>query len=170
MITRLLDLLTPDRTTVPQICTALTLTRPALAALLTAQRDDLAAAGVVLHTATHAETTARRAVKVDGAYIVALSRPARATGLVGQVVSLLDRVGASVEELRQLRQQIDVMIDAVAPVAPPAIHYSYVWEQIRGTGAYFLYGYYRQDGQLKKKYIRLVNLPPDAPPRPPAHG
>ncbi|MEI7772042.1 MAG: hypothetical protein WCI67_18760, partial [Chloroflexales bacterium] len=76
-LAQLLAALGPERRPVAQLWGALGLTRRDFAALLNAQRDALAAAGVELHTATVSQAhQARLNVAVEGRRVAALSIPA----------------------------------------------------------------------------------------------
>jgi hypothetical protein len=148
----LVNLLSTDRTPVPTLCQHFNLTRAALGAFIAAHRDELATAGAVLHVATHASAHNRLSTQVDGVWIAALSRPPRATGIVGQVVSLLDRASASIDEMRELRDRLTALIDAAAP--SPA-RTTYHRQTVKGRA--YWYAFSRDEtGKQTKKYVGKV--------------
>jgi hypothetical protein len=176
-IKQLIDLLGTERTPVKALWKALSLTPRAFTALCEAHRDDLATAGIQLHSAIHSQTSSKAlSVLIGGEYIQALSRPE--SGIVAYIGKYLNTMHATSDDLARIRAKIDQIAHQVATEQPShqvddqaqkVAHVTYRQEYIKcgkptcrrcnggdldspGHGPYW-YGYTTENGKTKKRYI-----------------
>jgi hypothetical protein len=155
-INDLINLLSTERTPVQKLWKVLGVTPRGFKVLCETYRDDMATAGIQLHSATHAQTSNKAlSVMINGEYIQALSKPE--SGVVAYIAKYLDTMHATADELAQIRAKIDQL---AAQLAPPhlvddlakAPHITYRQEMVGANGPYW-YAYWRENGKLRKKYI-----------------
>lgn len=175
-IDELIKLLGTEPKPVKVLWKTLGLTRRAFSALCETHRNDIATAGIQLHSATHAQTDNKAlCVMIEGAYIQALSRPE--SDVVAYIGKYLDTMHATSDELSRIRAKIDQIAAQVATEQTPhqvddqaKPHVSYRQEYIKcgkptcrrcngadldspnGHGPYW-YGYTTENGKTKKRYI-----------------
>lgn len=155
-INDLINLLSTERTPVQKLWKALDLTPRGFKALCETHRDDLAIAGVQLHSATHSQTDSKtKSIAINGEYIQALSKPE--SGVVAYIAKYLGTMHATADELAQIRAKIDQLAAQLAPShlandLAKAPHITYRQEKVGANGPYW-YAYWRENGKLRKKYI-----------------